>query len=191
MEAGGLFQPVAHCKAQSPVIRALCEDLRHRAVVKGPQGIEHPLGLGQFVAAGAQSVDLLLGEEMCKLIKADDARTGTHPPQNLLGGLLRRAGDDRHRCLGGVVAVLHSGSLGLLISLERRRHSLVHLGGADQPLQIFQRQSAGPQQPGRITGQVQDRGLHSHRAGTAVHYTVDLAVHILQHILGAGAAGSA
>ena len=39
VEAGGLFQPVADGQTQSPVVRALGEDLRHIAGVKGPQGV--------------------------------------------------------------------------------------------------------------------------------------------------------
>ena len=191
MEAGGLFQPVADGQTQSPVVRALGEDLRHIAGVKGPQGVEHPLGLDQLVAYRPQGVDLLLPEQVHKLLEANDAGGGPHPPQDLLGGLLRRAGDDGDRRLGGVVAVLHAGGLGLLALRQGAVDGLVHIDLADEPLQVLQGQSAGTQQPGRVAGQVQNRGLHTHRTGTAVHHAADPAVHILQHVLGSRAAGPA
>ena len=191
VEAGGLFQPVADGQPQPPVVRALGVDLRHVAGVKGPQGVKHPLGLGQLVPRGAQGVDLLSAEQIRELVKADDTGGGSHPPQDLLGGLLRRAGDDGDRRLGGIVAVFHAGGLGLLPLRQSAVDGLVHIDLADEPLQVLHGQPAGPQQPGRVAGQVQDGGLHPHRAGAAVHHAVDAAVHVLQHVLGRGAAGPA
>ena len=191
VEAGGLFQPVADSQPQSPVVRALGVYLRHGAAVKGPQGIEHPLGLSQLIAAGTQGVDLLSLKQVGVLVKADDAGGGAHTPLDLPGGGVRRAGKHRNRRLGRVVAVLHAGGLGLLTLLQGSGDGLVHVDVADEPFQVLQRQSAGPQQAGRLTGQVQNGGLHAHRAGAAVHHTLNLAVHILQHVLGGGAAGAA
>ena len=191
MEARGLFQPVAHSQSQSPAVGALGQDLRHIAVIKGPQGVEHPLGLGQLIVAGAQRVDLLRGKQMGELVKADDAGGRARPPGNLPGRGLRGAGEHRYRRLGRVVAVLHAGGLGLLTRLQGADHRLVHGDGANQLLQGFQRQSAGTQQPGRVAGQVQNGRLHAHGTRAAVHHALDLAVHILQHVLGGGAAGPA
>ncbi len=79
MEAGGLFQPVADGQAQSAVVRALGVNLRHTAGIKGPQGVEHPLGLGQLVAGGPQGVDLVPLKQVGEFVKADDRRRKDPP----------------------------------------------------------------------------------------------------------------
>ena len=142
------FSRLPMARAEAAVVRALGEDLRDGTGIKGPQGVEHPLGLDQLVARGAQGVDLLLRKQLRELVKADDAGGRTDPPQDLPGGLLRRAGDHGDRRLGGVVAVLHAWGLGLLPLRQGAVDGLVHVDLADEPLQILQRQSAGPQQPG-------------------------------------------
>ena len=100
MEARRFFQPIPYRQTQPRIIGTLGEDLRHVRSVEGAQSVEHPLGLDQLVAYRPQGVDLLLPEQIRKLLEADDAGSGPHPPQDLLGGLLRRAGDDGDRALG-------------------------------------------------------------------------------------------
>ena len=191
VEARGLFQPVADGQAQPAVVRALGENLLHLAAVEAPQGLENPLGLNLLVAAGAQGADHLLGKEMGVFVKADDAASRARPLRDLPGGVRGGAGDHCHRGLGGVVAVLHARRAGALVRAEGGGHGPVHVDVSDEALNVLHRQSAGAQEPGRLLRQVQHGGLHAHGAASPVDDHVDPAAHILQHVLGRGAAGTA
>lgn len=54
---------------------------------------------------------------------------------------------------------------------------------------IRKRKDSRSQKPRRRTRQVQNRGFHAHGTGAAIHQALNLSVHILQHVLGRGAAG--
>ena len=191
LEARRLLQPVADSKAKALTVRALGIDLSRVLAVKGPQSVKHPLGLDPLILTGSQTFHFLFFEQLREFIKADDTVTGLHHLQNGPGRSFRRAGDNSHRSLGGIMAILHTGSLGLLPVLQPLCYGLIHRHGADDLFQCLQRQSAGSQQTGRCAGQIQNGRLHAHLTGAAVHHGVDLALHVLHHVCRSGAAGTA
>ena len=107
------------------------------------------------------------------------------------GAFLRIARNHSDRRLGRIVSVGHAGRSGFLPRFHLSGDGSVHRHLPKHLLQLLQRHAAGPQQPWRFTCQVDDGGLHSHTAGSAVHNGVDLALHILQHVLCGGRTGSA
>ncbi len=103
----------------------------------------------------------------------------------------RRAGYHCHRRFGRIMAVFHTRRLGLLAGLQQAGNRRIQRNGPANLLQRLQRQSAGPQQTRRKGRQIQNRGLHPTVQEPPSTTASILPVHILQHILGAGAAGSA
>ena len=191
LEACRLFQAVADGQSQPLTVRTLGIDLLNILAVKGAEGVKHPLGLNPLVPAGAEALHRLLVEPVGKLIEADHAVSGLCQLLNGAGRRLRRAGNHSHRRFRRIMAVLHAGGLGLFAILEGFGHSLVHRQGADHLLQRLQRHPAGSEQAGRVAGQIHNGGLHAHLTGAAVHHGVDLALHVLQTVCRAGAAGTA
>ena len=191
MEAGGFLQAVGNSQTQSLIIRTLGIDLSDiLTAVKITQSVKHTLGLSLLVLCRAQRPDLTAAEQMGKLVEADNAGS----LRNTLEDLLRRSAGRTihcdHRCLGGIVTVLHTGCLGLLPFCQRSGNSFINGNRTDQLLDLLHGQSAGTQESGRIAGQIQDRGLHAHRTGTTVHHALDLAVHVLHDVFCRGAAGT-
>ena len=191
MEPGGLFQPVAHGQPQALAAGALGPDLGDRRLVEPAQGVEDPPGLLGEVGHGSQIVDLMPGEQRQKFGKADDPGLFFTVGGDVGGALSGVAGDHGDRGLGGVVAVLHARGLGPLAVGRLADHGLVHSHLAQDFFQRLQGQPAGPEQPGRRHGQINDGALHADAAGAAVHNAVDLAPHVLHHMSGGGGAGTA
>ena len=146
-------------------------------------------GLGQLIGGRAETVDDMSFKQRGVFIKADDAAARCQMGGDVRGGSAGCPGNDGDRGLGGVVAVFHAGGLGLFAVRQLLPHRLIHGHLAQYVLQCFQRQPAGTEETGRRHRQVDDGALYAHGAGAAVHDTVDLAVHILQHVLGGGGAG--
>ena len=84
------------------------------------------LRLSQLVTGRSQTVDGVSFEQRGIFIKTDHAAVLCQMGGDICGGGARRTGDDCDRGLGGIVAVLHTGSLGLLSVRQLLPHGLVH-----------------------------------------------------------------
>ena len=118
-----------------------------------------------------------------ELVKADDTRVFPCVRQKIACARLRPAGHDRDGRLGRIVAVFHAGGTRFFALPHFLRHGLVDRHLAQRVLKTLQRQSARAQQLRRRDRKVDDRRLDPHLTGTAVHDAVDLAPHILTHVL--------
>ena len=139
MEARGFFQTVAHRQSQAAFIRTLGEDLCHVGTIEGAQGIKHMLRLSQLVTGRSQTVDGVTFKQRGIFIKTDHAAVLCQMGGDICGGGARRTGNDRDRGLGGIVAILHTGRLGLLAVRQLLPHRLVHCYRAQNRFQCFQR----------------------------------------------------
>ena len=190
-EARRLFQTVDHRQVQAALIGALGINFGNLRAVEGTQGIEHAPGMAASVALRPQRPDNVACELRGIFVKADNARPRRQMALYIAGTVPAGAGHHRHRCFGGIVAVLHAGRFGLFAVIQPVFDRLIHLHVSQHIHQQLQRQTARTQQAGRCNGQVDDGALHPHGAGAAIHDAVDLAHHILRHMLRGGRAGSA
>ena len=183
MEARGLFEAVSDSKAKSFTVRTLRPYFSDIRLVERPQRVEDVLRLRALVAARAEGVNDVPCKERHELIKADHARVLRCVGQKIARARLCPAGHDRDRGLGRIVAVFHAGGTRFFALPHFLRHGLVDRHLAQRVLKTLQRQSARAQQLRRRDRKVDDRRLDPHLAGTAVHDAVDLAPHILTHVL--------
>ena len=191
MEPRRLFQPVSDGQTQPGIVRALGIDLRHVRVVKLPQGVKDPPCLLRLVPFRPQAVGNAIGKQLRILVKTDDTSAGCDLLSNICRRLCSVTSEDGDFGVRGIVAVLHPWGTGLFIGLQLAGHRVVYRDLPHHPFQGFQRHSARTEQLRWGDGQIQDGGLHPYCAGTAVHDGGDLAVHVLQYVLGIGAAGTA
>ena len=115
--------------------------------------------------------------------KADDARRRGKMRLDVpraFFGVPRKDGDGRFGC---VVPVFHAGRFRLFPVFEQAHDRLVNGDLSQNVLERFERQSARTKKARRLTGEIDDRGLHAHAAGPAVKNRVDFAVHVLAHVL--------
>ena len=183
MEARGLFEAVADGKAKAFTVRTLCPDLAHIRLVERPQRVEDVLRLRALIVARTEGVDDVPVEEPRELVKADDAGLLARVCEQIACARLRPAGHDRDGGLRRIVAVLHARGARLFAVIHLLRHGLVDRHLAQRIAQALERQSARAQQLRRRDRQVDDRRLHAHLTGAAVDDTVDLAPHVLAHVL--------
>lgn len=191
VKARRLLQPVAHRQAQAGIIRTLGIDMRNIRAVKPAQGVKDPVGLLGGILRRSQGLQRPAGKPLPELLKADDTLPLLQRSLYKCSAAFGPAGDHCHRGVGGIVAILHTRSPGRLAARYLLCNGLVHGHLAQNTAQVLQRQAAGTQESGRADGEVDNGGLHPHPAGPAVHDAVYLAVHILQHVGGAGRAGPA
>ena len=190
-EARRLFQTVDHRQVQAALIGALGIYFGDCRAVEGTQRVKHAPGMAAPVALRPQRADDVACELRGIFVKADDACPRRQMALYIAGTVPAGAGDHRHRCFGGIVAVLHTGCFGLFAVGQPVFDRLIHLHVSQHIHQQLQRQTARTQQTRRCNGQVDDGALHPHGAGAAIHDAVDLAHHILRHMLRGGRAGSA
>ena len=114
MKSRRLIETVGDGQPQPGGVRALGPDGLHGGVVEGPEGVEDVPGLLPLVGGGPQLLHIVCPKEGRKLVKADDPVLRLGVGLDVRGALGRLPGYHRHRGLGGVVAVLHAGGLGLL-----------------------------------------------------------------------------
>ena len=97
------------------------------------------LRLSQFVTGRSQPVDGVTFKQRGIFIKTDHAAVLRQMGGDICGGGARRTGNDCDRSLGGIVAVLHTGSLGSLAVRQLLPHGLVHCHCAQNLFQCFKR----------------------------------------------------
>ena len=180
---GGLFETVPDGKAKSFTVRTLRPNFGNIRLIEGPQRVEDMLRLCALIAARAEGVNDVPFEDGHELIKADDAGVFRRVREQIARARFRSAGHDRDGGLRRIVAVLHAGGARLFAVPHLLRHGLVDRHLAQRIAQALERQSARAQQLRRRDRQVDDCRLHAHLTGAAVDDTIDLAPHILSHVL--------
>ena len=97
------------------------------------------LRLSQLVTGRSQPMNDVAFKQRSIFIKTDHAAVLCQMGGDICGGGARRTGNDRDRGLGGIVAILHTGRLGLLAVRQLLPHRLVHCYRAQNRFQCFQR----------------------------------------------------
>ena len=189
MKSRRFFQAVPHSQTQTAAVGTLGPDFRYVGLIEGPEGVKDVAGLLGLVQGVSQVMDDMPVKEPGEFVETDHAGARGQMVLDVGRALDRITGDHGDGGLGGVMAVFHAGGLGPLAVGQLGDHGLVHRHLAQNLLQGFQGQAAGPQEPGRGAGQVNDGALHTHAAGAAIHDAVDFAPHILDHVAGGGGTG--
>ena len=149
------------------------------------------LRLRELVVRRAESVDDVPRKEGGKLVKADDARVFADAAADVVRAARGGAGHDGDGRLRRVVAVFHARRARLFAGGDLPGHGAVDRDLAEHGAQALERQSTGAQQARRRDRQVDDRALDADGTAAAVDDGVDLAVHVLEHVLRGGGAGTA